>query len=215
MSIKFEVALVAAIGNNRELGRKNEMPWSVPDEMRNFIAVTRDRICIAGANTAKSIGKALKGRTCFVVADPQRTKDVGMFVENGWIVCSTFEKALEDAVVMASRGGSKPMVVKGTVPVICVIGGAWLYAEALPRADYLVLSHIKLDVPDADAFFPEVELGDFAVQPLRGKRLPIKNDLDQEVTPAWQTLFYARPGTEVYKAWHPEQTIAIEQDSKP
>lgn len=216
MSLKFEVAVVAAMSSNRAIGRKNQMPWSIPDEMKHFIAVTSGRICIAGANTAKSIGKGLKGRPCFVVADPQRTADIGAFVEDGWIVCPTFEKALEDAAVMAHRGGSKPMVNGSTVPVICVIGGAGLYREALPRADYVVLTHIDMDVSDADTFFPEFDLSAYEVQPVRGKKLPVVNEQGQEVVPAWQPMFYAKPGTEVQLCWATdhEKTINETQDSQ-
>lgn len=211
MSLKFEVAVVAAMSSNRAIGRKNQMPWSIPDEMRHFIGVTSGRICIAGANTAKSIGKGLKGRPCFVVADPQRTADIGAFVEDGWIVCPTFEKALEDAAVMAHRGGSKPMVNGSTVPVICVIGGAEMYRQALPRADYVVLTHIEMDVPDADTFFPEFDLSAYEVQEVRGKKLPVVNvETGQEVEPAWQPMFYAKPGTEVHTCWNSDHETTTE-----
>lgn len=201
MSGKFEVALVAAMGRNREIGRNNEMPWFIPSEQKHFVDITTGRICIAGANTAKSIGKSLTGRTCFVVADPQRTADVGMFVENGWIVCATFEKALEDAAVMAMRNGSKPMVSKSTTPAICVIGGEDIYYQARDRADYIILSRIDIDIPGADAYFPEFDPTLYSVQPVRN--IPeVRTDEGEVSQPAWTLLFHARLGSEVHDLWN-------------
>ena len=187
MSKAYEVALVVACANDNVIGYKNTLPWRVPSEMKHFQKLTMGHALIAGANTAKSIGPALKGRTCFVVAD----RDVGAFVEAGWIVFPTYAEALAGAVAVASRM-PRDLLNGNAPPVVMVIGGEKLYREALPLADYVFMSRIDMNVPMADSYFPEFNLKQFIVHS-KTSYLPLfAEGTGEEVTPGWQYSEYQR-----------------------
>lgn len=204
MSGKFEVMLVAAVAANNAIGKNGVLPWLIPEEFKHFKAITQGRVCIAGANTARSIGKALTGRPCFVVADKER--GFADLVEDGWTVFSTFEEALENAAVFALRNGSRP-VNHSALPVICVIGGEPIYKAALPRADYIWLSHVDVTVSDATAFFPEFNQFDY-IQYRDQSHQAVYTGADLQ-TPAWSPTLYFKRTSEMAKV------LGLKDDPSP
>lgn len=126
------IALVAAMGRNRVIGRDGEMPWHLPAEMKHFRRVTRGQVVVMGRKTYEAIGGPLKGRTNIVLTrDPD-------FEAPGCEVAHSLEELLHD-----ERS-------------LYVIGGAQLYRQFLPHADVMHLTRIDFDV-DGDAFFPEFD----------------------------------------------------------
>lgn len=127
------IALIAAVAQNRVIGRDNTLPWRLRDDLRRFKALTLGLPVVMGRKTWDSLGRPLPGRRNIVI-----TRQVGLKLEGAEVVHS-----LDEALAAC-----------GEVERVFIIGGAQLYAEALPRADELWLTEVKADV-DGDTVFPE------------------------------------------------------------
>jgi len=129
------VAIIVAIAQNRTIGVNNTLPWRCPEDLRHFKALTMGHHMIMGRKTFDSIGKPLPGRTTVVVT---RNRDLNMA---GCVIAHS----LEDAMT-ACTGDEE----------IFIVGGAELYAQALPLVDTLYITEIQQDVI-GDAHFPEFD----------------------------------------------------------
>jgi dihydrofolate reductase len=129
------VSLVVAMAENRVIGRDNRMPWHLPADLAHFKALTMGKPIIMGRLTWESLPGLLPGRRHIVL-----THDRGYSAPGVTLVHSLAE-ALDAA---------------GAVDEVMVVGGARLYAEALPLADriYLTLVH---GVFEGDARFPAID----------------------------------------------------------
>jgi dihydrofolate reductase len=132
------ISLIAAIGKNRELGKDNDLLFQIPEDMKFFREKTRGHTVIMGRKTYESIGRPLPNRTNIIIS---RSLDVNIQSSEVKIVYS-IEEALELAKTIEKEE-------------IFVIGGAQIYALALPFADKLYLTLVNKEVKDADAFFPD------------------------------------------------------------
>ena len=135
----MRLSLIWAMTRNRVIGRDNALPWSLPDEMRHFVTTTRGKPVIMGRKQFESMDSPLPRRTNIVLSrDPA-------FHPNGAIVVRT----LDDAIAQARDAGG----ADNTDGEIMVIGGAEIFAVALPRADRLYFTLIDAEI-DGDVFFP-------------------------------------------------------------
>lgn len=138
---KPHVAIVVAIGKNREIGKGGKLLWHISDDMKRFKQLTLGHPVIMGRKTFESIigilGKPLPGRTNIVV-----TRDIDWKFD-GVLVFHSLEEALTKA-----RELDKVEVHIG--------GGADLYKQALPYVDRLYLTLVD-DTQDADTYFPEYD----------------------------------------------------------
>lgn len=129
------LSLIAAMDRRRVIGRDNALPWRLPEDLRYFRRVTTGHPVIMGRRNYESIGRPLPQRVNIVLSrDPA-------FRAPGCIVAGSLAAALDAA---------------GDDPEIFVIGGADLYAQALPRADRLYLTLIDAEF-DGDVRFPEFD----------------------------------------------------------
>jgi dihydrofolate reductase len=159
------ISLIFAMARNRAIGHKGALPWHIPGDLRRFRALTSGHPCIMGRKTCESIinrlGKPLPGRPSIVISRSGYTYP-------GVTVVSNIESSLEAARSMSPTE-------------IFVIGGADIYALALPLADRLYITEVDLE-PDADAFMPVWDEGDFTL---------IKQD-DHPGPPSYRFLDYQR-----------------------
>jgi dihydrofolate reductase len=133
------ISLVVAVDRNGVIGAVNRLPWRLPDDLRRFKALTLGHPVIMGRKTYESIGRPLPGRRNLVVT---RQRD---YAAPG----TTVAHSLQEAVALA--GG------RGDGGEIFVAGGASLYAQALPLADRLYVTHVETAVAGGDASFPEID----------------------------------------------------------
>ena len=132
-----ELHLVAALGPDRAIGKAGGLPWHFPEDLRHFRKLTTGHSVIMGRATFASIGRPLPNRRNLVVTrDPSWAAGRELGVE--------LASSLDEALALA----------RSTDPAPFVIGGAALYAEALPRATHLHLTHVGALVPGCDTFFP-------------------------------------------------------------
>ncbi|MBU60514.1 MAG: dihydrofolate reductase [Alcanivorax sp.] len=139
MSIRL--AMMAAKASNNVIGRDNKLPWYLPNDLKYFKQVTLGKPIVMGRNTWESLKRPLPGRTNIVIS---RQAD---YVAEGAKVVGTLDEALELAGHVAHIDGQDELVV---------IGGAQIYALALPRAERLYLTEVHADVP-GDTYFPAVD----------------------------------------------------------
>lgn len=130
------VSLVAAVGTNGVIGRDGGLPWPPTGDLAHFKALTMGHVLVMGRKTFESIGRVLPGRTTIVVSRQRRS------FGDGVVVVPAVGEAIEKGSVLD--------------PEVFVIGGAQVYAVALPVADRLVLTHVDL-APDGDTYFPDVD----------------------------------------------------------
>jgi dihydrofolate reductase len=134
------LSLIAAVAQNRAIGKDQQLLWHLPEDMRYFRETTRGKTVIMGRKTWESLPAAfrpLPGRRNIVVT---RNPD---YVAAGATLVRSLPEALS-AASMANHGNE-----------IFVIGGAELYRQALPLAQRLYLTEIT-DSCAGDVFFPEV-----------------------------------------------------------
>lgn len=127
------IKVVAAVGKNRELGKDNSLLWKLPNDLRNFKSMTTGGVVVMGRKTFESIGRPLPGRRNIVVTRNSEFSCDGVEVVHG------FDKAMEACHWNCF-----------------VIGGADIYAQALPLAQKLYLTLVSGEF-DADTYFPAYE----------------------------------------------------------
>lgn len=128
------ITLVAAVARDGAIGRDNALLWRIPEDMARFKAVTAGKPVVMGRKTWDSLPakfRPLPGRRNLVV--------------------SRSATALPGAEVFDSLEAA---LAACTEPEVCVIGGAEIYALALPQADKLALTEVDAVFPEADRHFP-------------------------------------------------------------
>lgn len=135
----MRVTLVAAVAENGVIGRDGTLPWRLSADLRRFRELTTGHHVVMGRRTWESIGRPLPGRTNVVLSrDPFfRPEDESVVVE----------PSLEDALARARRAGETELFV---------IGGAEVYALALPVADRIELTRVAARV-EGDVRFPPLD----------------------------------------------------------
>jgi dihydrofolate reductase len=138
----MDIVLVAAIAENGVIGRGNALPWRLKSDMQHFRALTIDKPVVMGRKTFLSIGKPLAGRTTIVVSRDRA------FTAPGIVIAASL-----DAALAVARGDA----LRRNADAIIVAGGAEIYAQVLPQASQLAITHVHKKV-DGDARFPKIDL---------------------------------------------------------
>jgi dihydrofolate reductase len=134
------IIMVAAVARNRVIGNGPEIPWRIPGEQAEFKKLTMGHVLVMGRTTYESIGRPLPGRTTIVL-----TRDPDWSAE-GVLVAHSLDEAL-------ARAASVPGDVH-------VVGGAQVYAAALPVATDQVISEVPLS-PEGDVLYPAYDAGEW------------------------------------------------------
>jgi dihydrofolate reductase len=126
------VALVVAMADNGVIGRGGALPWHLPDDLRYFKVVTSGKPVLMGRRTFVSIGKPLPGRRNLVLTRTASASTAGV----------EYVHSVEQARALAAGAAE-----------LCVIGGAEVYALALPLAMRIYLTRVH-GVVSGDVYFP-------------------------------------------------------------
>ncbi len=127
------VSLIAAMAANHVIGRDNRLPWQLPEDLAHFKRITMGKPMIMGRRTWESLPGLLPGRPHIVVSRNPRYR------AEGALLATSLEEAIE-------RGGQ-------LADEVMIIGGADLYAQAIPLAGRMYLTLIDAEV-EGDAYFP-------------------------------------------------------------
>ena len=128
------ISLVAAVDEQGGLGYNNKLLCHLPADLQYFKSITLGKPIIMGRKTFAAIGRVLPGRLNIILS-----KSLAMV--EGAVVVTSFEEALQ---------------ISSAEPEIMVIGGAEIFAQALPQAQriYLTMIHHQFQ---ADVFFPVLD----------------------------------------------------------
>ncbi len=137
----MRVSLIVAMANNRVIGLDGGMPWHISADLKYFKRVTMGCPIVMGRKTYQAIGGALPGRTNIVV-----TRDAGFEAADADVVHDIEQALRRGRAVAEIEGGSE----------VFVIGGAEVYAQALPEAERIYLTEVH-SAPPGDAYFPEID----------------------------------------------------------
>lgn len=129
----MRLSLIVAIAENRVIGKDGALPWHLSADLRRFKRITMGHPLVMGRVTFESIGRPLPGRTSLVISRQPEWSSPGVIVA----------RDLDAAIAVA-----------GPAHELFVIGGAAIYALALPRADRIYLTRVLAQV-EGDTFFPE------------------------------------------------------------
>lgn len=158
-----ELVLIAAMARGRVIGRTMDgvgaLPWQLPEDMAHFRAATRGHPVVMGRKTWDSLParfRPLPGRRNLVV-----TRNAA------WQAAGAEAMPSLDAALAATAGAER----------VFVIGGAELYAAALPLADTLLLTEIDAEV-EGDAHFPDFAARGFVADGRELHHAAAPNDFD-------------------------------------
>ena len=142
MGTRPRIAFVVAMDANRVIGRNNDLPWRLPDDMRWFREKTIGKPCIMGRKTYDSLPprfRPLPGRLNIVVTHNPA------YEAPGAVVVHSVEEALEAA---------------GDVPEVIIVGGSALFRALIVDVDRLYLTRVHGAV-EGDVYFPEFDPSDW------------------------------------------------------
>jgi len=163
--VMVDLTIVAAIGENLELGYRDDLVWKISEDLKNFKKITLGHHLLMGRKTFESIGRPLPGRVTLVLS---RSTDLRI---PGVQVVASVEQALE-------------YCEKNGVQELMICGGGELYAQIISKAKSLYISHIHA-TSMADTFFPKISADDW----------DIKERTDYESStghPPWSFIKYQR-----------------------
>lgn len=129
--------MIAAAGQNNELGKDNDLLWHLPDDFKRFKRLTSGHKIIMGRKTFESIPKPLPNRTHIVI-----TRDESYNPKFDAIVVHS----LEEALALTTKDD-----------LTYVIGGGEIYTLAEKHAHKIELTRVHGTFDDADTFFPEID----------------------------------------------------------
>jgi dihydrofolate reductase len=132
------VSIIAAVAENGVIGRRGQLPWRLPSDLKRFKRLTMGHTIVMGRRTWESIGRALPGRRTIVVS---RNPDLQIDVADVEVA-----RSLDKALEFAEAGGEDQAFI---------VGGAELYRESLSGADRIYLTRVCATV-EGDTSFPDV-----------------------------------------------------------
>lgn len=153
----MEKCIIVAVADNGAIGRKNQLLWNLPGDMKYFRETTTGHTVIMGWMTFQSIGRPLPKRHNIVISlFPWPDAPAGV------TVVDSLDAAFAAAEIspLAALGRNDNCVIPGEAkesPKAFVIGGAYTYAEAMEVVDTMHITHVHDAPEDADAFFPAID----------------------------------------------------------
>ena len=133
----MEIVGIAAVARNGVIGAGNDIPWRIPADWARFKRLTMGQVLIMGRKTWASIGRALPGRTTFVVTRDRMWRGEGVYAA----------PSLEEAFAQAAARNPE---------TIFVAGGGEIYRAAWDRLTGLEITEVDAQ-PEGEVTFPEID----------------------------------------------------------
>ncbi len=140
------IIMIAAIGENNEIGKENELIWKLKYDLKNFRKMTKDNIIVMGRNTFNSLPKILPDRKHVVLSKTKK-----------------FNKPLDTQVVAVDNVLEliKKCRTWSEKKDVYIIGGQSMYILFMDYADKMYITKINATDENADAFFPQINEKDW------------------------------------------------------
>lgn len=133
----MKISLIVAASENNVIGRDNDLPWKLPDDMKHFVRTTKGHCILMGRKNLESFGRLLPKRTNILLTRDQKYKFEGAEIFYD----------LQKAITFAKDSGEEELMV---------IGGGEIYRQCMPFADRIYLTRIHAKV-DGDVYFPDLD----------------------------------------------------------
>ncbi|TCT25512.1 dihydrofolate reductase [Melghiribacillus thermohalophilus] len=145
------ISLLVAMDQNRLIGRNNQLPWHLPEDLRYFKKTTMGHTIVMGRKTFESIGKPLPGRENMVMSRNRNFQPEGCVVIHSW----------EPVMERNSRNPDQE---------IFVIGGQRLFEQAIAFADRMYITEIDEQF-EGDTYFPAFDPSEWQlISKTKGKK---------------------------------------------
>ena len=165
----LEVVHVVAIDQQHCIGKGNDLPWHISDDLKHFKAITQGGVVVMGRKTLESMGRALPNRVNWVITrDPNWSFD-------GVKVAHSLEDALQQAAVDVAHSAQPNCLF--------IIGGGEIFKQSIDIADRLELTHVELDV-QGDAHYPAI--------PEQFKKVAAEQHIDDKTGIAFEFATYRK-----------------------
>jgi dihydrofolate reductase len=151
----MKVSLIAAVAENRTIGRAGDLPWRLRDDTRWFMQKTMGHHVIMGRKNYESMGKPLPGRHNVVISR-----------NAAFAAACPIVSSLTESLSLAERAGEGEAFI---------IGGAEIYALALPFADTYYRTRVLATVP-GDTFFPVIDESEWSATVLAEHAADARNE---------------------------------------
>ncbi|WP_411966706.1 dihydrofolate reductase [Haloferax sp. YSSS75] len=135
--------LVAAVADNRVIGRDGDMPWHLPEDLQHFKQTTMGHPVVMGRKTYESIARQLDGPLPGRHSVVLTSRDLDL--PEGAETAASIAEAVDASVAAAAEMG---------VETVYVVGGATVYEQFLDRASRMVLTELD-DAHEGDTRFPD------------------------------------------------------------
>lgn len=145
--------MIAAVGENLELGAGNALLWHLPDDFAWFIKHTKGKPVVMGRKTMESLGKPLKGRTNIVLTSRDLVLPGFQKAENWEQALAQATEAIEQKRTAEALSGDA--MAAPVVDEIMIIGGGEIYKQALGFSNRLYITQVKASFESADTHFPK------------------------------------------------------------
>lgn len=143
----MEKIIIAAMAENRVIGKDGDIPWHYPEDLQHFREVTMGHPVVMGSSTYRSLPenyRPLSGRTNIVLTRSEIEADESVKTAN----------SLDEAWELAEDTGKDK---------VFIMGGASVYEQTLDLADKMILTEIHQEY-DGDTFFPEWDRDNWEVE---------------------------------------------------
>ena len=134
------ISFIVAVSENNAIGIKNTLPWHLPEDLKFFKRTTLGKPVIMGRKTFESLGRPLPGTIeylCF-----RGNKD--LVLPEGVLLCDDINGAIERLQKENAEEGF-------------IIGGGKVFETTMSLVDRMYITRVHANIPDADAFFPEID----------------------------------------------------------
>lgn len=158
--------MIAAVANNGAIGKGNQLPWRSKEDLQIFKRMTTGKIVVMGRKTAESLGKPLPDRVNVVISRDAARVPAGF----------SHMRGMPDVAKLSVYSNRE----------VAIIGGAEVYRLAMPYVCRVYLTHLDVEVPDADTFFPMEEMA--AANLISLETLVVQEET--ETTPAFKQVVY-------------------------
>jgi dihydrofolate reductase len=153
------ISIVVAQSSNGVIGKGNQLPWHLSNDLKYFKQLTTGHCIIMGKNTYQSIGKALPNRVNIVLTNNSEFDAPHCVVRN----------SLQQALDYCTRWQQHE---------VYIIGGAKVYEQALPIVHKLYITQVEATINDGDAYFPKIDNNKWDLVQAERHTKDAKNDYD-------------------------------------
>ena len=133
----MKISSIVAVAQNGVIGKDNDLPWRLPDDLKYFKKVTQGHHIIMGRKNYQSIGFPLPKRTNIILSRNP------FFIVSNCLVAQTVGEALS----IAYDNGEEE---------VFIIGGAAIYEATMDMWDRLYYTEVQAE-PEGDVFFPKLD----------------------------------------------------------